>query len=151
MAGVKVVGIAYKSSGAGIISLLGGEVQIIFAASPASVAPHMKAGTLRAIAVGSLQPSALFPGLPTVSASGLPGYESILIQGIFAPGRPPVAIITRLNKEIELVLNQPDVKERVLTIGAEVTPSSPEQLAATMKSDIVKLGKVIKDAGIKGD
>ena len=91
MAGVNIVGVPYKSAGAGTIALLAGEVHVSFAASPASALPHVKAGKLNAIAVGSLEPSAMFPGLPTV-AETLPGYESVLIQGLFASGKIAPAI-----------------------------------------------------------
>ena len=89
------------------------------------------------------------PGLPTVSASGVPGYEAVGRTGIWAPAKTPTAIITRLNQEIVRVLNLPDVKEKFLKAGVEVVANSPEQFAATIRSEIAKIAKVIKDAGVK--
>ena len=116
-----------------------------------SAAPHIKSGKLRALAVTSAQPSALAPGLPTVAASGLPGYEAVGIIAMYAPAKTPAAIIKRLNQEIVRVLNQADVKEKFLNAGSEPTPSSPEGLAAKIKAEIAKWGKLIKEAGIKTD
>jgi tripartite-type tricarboxylate transporter receptor subunit TctC len=148
MAGVNMVHIPYKGGGPAMIALLGGEVQLLFPNTP-SAAPYMKSGKLRALAVTSAQPSVLFPALPTVSASGLPGYESGTTYGIFAPAKTAAALINRLNQEIVRVLNRTDVKEQFLNAGVEVVGSSPEQFAATMKIEMVKWGKLIKDAGIK--
>jgi tripartite-type tricarboxylate transporter receptor subunit TctC len=120
-------------------------------AGPNPVIPHIKSGRLRALAVTSAQPSALFPDLLTVAASGLPGYEYLQINAMLAPAKTPDAIIRRLNEEIVRVLNRDDVKEKFLSTGTEVVGSSPEQLAAALKSDIARLGKAIKDAGIKAD
>jgi tripartite-type tricarboxylate transporter receptor subunit TctC len=89
--------------------------------------------------------------LPTIAASGVPGYEASSINGIFAPARTPVAIINRLHQEIARVLNRSDIKEKFFNTGAESVGSSPEQLAATMKSEIARIGRVIKDADIKAD
>ena len=149
MAGVKLVNVPYKSSPPVITALIGGEVQLAII-DVGLVVPHVKTGKLRALAVTSTEPSALAPGLPTVAASGLPGYESVSMVGVLAPTKTPAAIINRLNQEMVRVLNMPEVKERFLNVGIEVATSSPEQFAATIKSDIAKWGKVIKDAGISG-
>jgi tripartite-type tricarboxylate transporter receptor subunit TctC len=122
----------------------------MFSAASAT-APHVKAGKLRALAVTSAQPSPLLPGLPTVAASGLPGYEAILPFGMFAPAKTPMTVIDQLNKEVVQALNRPEVRERLAGAGTEAVGSSPEQLAATMKSEISKWGKLIKDAGIRDD
>ena len=111
--------------------------------------PHVRSGKLRALAVTSAEPSALFPGLPTVAASGLPGFESIGLTVIFAPGKTPAPIVKRLNQEIVRTLNLPDVKEKFLSAGVEVVGSTPEELAATIKSQMLGFEKVIRDAGIK--
>jgi tripartite-type tricarboxylate transporter receptor subunit TctC len=99
----------------------------------------------------SAQPSALFPGLPTLSASGLPGYESISPQALVAPAKTPAAIINRLNQEIVRVLNSPELKERLANGGMEVVGNSPEQFAAAMKTDIARVRKLVKDAGIRAE
>ena len=148
MAGVNLVNINYKGTGQAINALLAGEVQVMFANAAIST-PHIKAGRLRALAAASRQPSPLLPDLPTVTASGLPGFESIILQGIMTAGKTPAARITRLNQEIVRVLNRPEVKQRHFNAGVETVGSTPETFAATIRADIVKWGKVIKDAGIQ--
>ena len=150
MAGVNMVRVAYKGSGPVIPALIGGEVQLTFM-DVGTVLPNMKSGKLRALAVTSAERSALVPGLPTVAASGLPGFEAIGLSGIFAPLKTPAAIINRLNQEIVRALNRADVKERFLNFGEEIVASSPEHLAATVKSGIAKWGKLIRVAGVKVD
>ena len=150
MAGVKIVRVPFKGSGPAVISLLGGQVQLMFATA-GSVAPHVKSGRLRALAVASLQPSALAPGLPTIAASGVPGYEAVAFEGMFAPAKTPVAIIDRLNQEIVRVLNRAEVKERFFNAGVETVGSTPEEFAAAIKSNVAKWGKLIKDAGIRDE
>jgi tripartite-type tricarboxylate transporter receptor subunit TctC len=148
MAGINMVPINYKGAGAVLNDLIASQVQLTFATAT-SVTGHLKSGRLRALAVTSAQPSILFPGLLTVAASGLLGYESGSTSGIFAPAKTPEAITRRLNQEIVRVLNRADVKEKFFNSGSEVVASSPEQLAATIKSDLAGMGKVIKDAGIR--
>lgn len=147
MSGVNMVRINYKNVAMALNDLIGGQVQLMFATS-GSVTPHVKSGKLRALAVTSAQPSSTFPELPTVAASGVPGYESVSITGIYAPVKTPAAIINQLNKEIVRFLNQANVKEKFFNVGVETVASSPEQLAATMKSDMARMGKLIRDAGI---
>jgi len=148
MTGIDMVRIPYKGNGPALTALLAGDVQLMFP-SAAAVAPHMKSGKLRVLGVTSLQPSSLFPGLPTVASSGLPGYQSGTMTGLWAPARTPKVIITRLNEEIARVLNMPEVKERFLKAGSEIVAGTPEQFAATIKSDMATTGKVIRNAGIR--
>ena len=148
MAGVNLIRINYRGSAATLTALLSGELHVLFP-NAASAMPHLKLGRLRALAVTTAQPSALAPGLPTIAASGLPGYESVALFGIFAPAKTPEAIIKRLNQEIVGVLNTAEVKEKFANRGAETVGSSPEAFAATLKSEMAKWGKVIKDAGIR--
>jgi len=148
MAAVNIVRINYKGGSAAPNALLGGEVQMMFG-SPAAVAPHVRSGRLKALAVTSAQPSALVPDLPTMAASGLPGYVSQVTTGVFVPARTPEAIIKRLNQETVRFLNISEAKERLLKSGVEAASSSPEQFAAIIKAELISLGKLIKDAGIK--
>lgn len=147
-AGVNIVRVPYKGGGPAVIDLVGGQVQLMFSVA-GLVTPHVKSGRLRALGVTSAQPSALFPDLPTVAASGLSGYESVNRFAVLAPAKTPTVLINRLNQEIVRVLNSPDVKEKFLYAGVETVGSSPEQLAAAIKSEMATVGKVIKDAGIK--
>lgn len=150
MATVNIIRVAYKGTAMALSDLFSGQVQLMFG-TPASLMPHVKFGRLRALAVTTAEPSTLAPGLPTVAASGLPGYRSVAIYGMFAPAATPPALINRLNQEIVRVLNNQKAKERLFNAGLEVVGSSPEELARTVKADMTRLGKVIKDAGIRAD
>ena len=150
MAGVNIVNILYKSDSQLLTDLFGGRVQLTFR-GPALVIPQVKSGKLTALAVTSAEPSTLVPGLPTVAASGLPGYESVTIYAVFAPAKTPEAIIKRLNQEIVRFLKTTEAREQFFNSGVETIGSSPEELAATMKSEMTRAGKVIKDAGIKAE
>jgi tripartite-type tricarboxylate transporter receptor subunit TctC len=148
MAGTRIVRVPFRGSGPALNSLMAGEVQMMFP-SAGSAAPHLKSGRLRALAVTSAQPSALVPGLSTLSASGLPGYESTSPFGIFAPAGTAPALIARLNAEIVRVLASPVIRERMFNLGVEPVGSPPAVLAATVKTEMAKWGKLITDLGIR--
>ena len=150
MTGVNMVRVAYSGGGPSLNALLGGEVQLLFT-NPSSVSPHVKSGRLRALAVTSAEPSELVPGLPTMAASGLPGFESVSTYVVFAPAKTPAAITNRLNREIVRVVNLPDVKERFLNSGVESVGSTPEQLTATMTVEMAQVSKMLKEGTIKGE
>ncbi len=150
MAGINMTRIPYKNAGPAITALIGGQVQLMFATA-SSVAPHIRSGRLKALAVTSPKPSALFPDMPTMAASGLPGYEARTLVGMFAPARTPADIINRLNQEVVRLLNKSEVKEKLLGLGVEAEASSPEQWAAIVKSEMAKLSKIIKEAGLRAD
>lgn len=150
MAKVDILFVPYKGNGPAMNDLISGQVQMMFGTA-GTVAPHVRSGRVRAIAVTSAEPSVLAPGLPTIAASGLPGYESISIYGMYAPAKTPEAIIRQLNSAVVSVLHMPDVRERFFNVGMEVVGSTPEQFAAAMKTDEARLRKVIKDAGIRAD
>ena len=145
MAGLNMVRINYKGAGAVMTDLAAGHLHFSFATASSSSA-YVKSGQLRALAVTSERPSELVPGLPTVASAGLPGYVSASTTGIFAPRGTNPTIINRLALEITKVLNSPTVKTRFKNLGSEVVAGSPEQLAEHMKSDVEKLGKVIRNA-----
>jgi len=147
MAGIKIVRVPYRGTGAAFTALIAGQVQVMFPTA-GSVTPHLKSGRLKALAVTTAQPSALFPGLPTIAASGLPGYESVSLVGIIAPTETPAAIIDLLNRNIVRVLDQADVREKFFNAGVDAIGGSPAELAAAMKSEMARMGKVIRDAGI---
>jgi tripartite-type tricarboxylate transporter receptor subunit TctC len=149
MAGVNIVGVSYKSNGPATLAVASGEVQMTIGGTSAVLA--VKSGSVRALAVSSLKPSALFPELPTVAASGLPGYESRSVNAVFAPGKTPPPIIRRLNQEIVRFLSVPQVKESFINDGQEVDPTTPEEFAAKIKSEMALMGKMIKDIGLKID
>jgi tripartite-type tricarboxylate transporter receptor subunit TctC len=150
MAGINIVRIAYKGAAQGLNDLMGGRVQLMFPTS-VSVTPFLKSGQVKALAVTSAAPSALAPGLPTMAAAGLPGYESISIYGVFARAGTPRPLVEKLNAEIVRVLSAPELKERFFNIGMEPVGGSPDQLAATIRSEMIRMAKVIKDAGIRSE
>jgi tripartite-type tricarboxylate transporter receptor subunit TctC len=150
MTGVNIVRIAYKGAAQGLNDLIGGRVQLMFPTS-VSVTPFLKSGQVRALAVTSAAPSALAPGLPTMAAAGLPGYESISIYGVFAPSGTPRPVVEKLNAEIVRVLSAPELKDRFFNIGTEPVGGSPDQLAATIRSEMLRMARVIKDAGIRSE
>ena len=148
MAGVKMARIPYKGGPPAVTALITGEVQVMIN-DMGLVAPQMKARRLRALAVTSATPSVQMPELPTVAASGLPGYEWIGAVGIYAPAKTPAAIIDRLSREIVRALNLPEMKAWFLNAGEEVVASAPEEFAAFIKAEIAKTAKLIKDASIR--
>jgi tripartite-type tricarboxylate transporter receptor subunit TctC len=150
MAKVDIVRVTYKGGAPALTSLLGGETQVMFA-NAAGVGPHIIAGRVRALAVTSAQRSALFPDVPTIAAEGLPGYEATSLQCIFAPAATPAALVSRLNQDLVKVLGRTDVKDRFLRGGSEVVANSPAELAAAIKADMVTMGRIIKQAGIRAD
>jgi tripartite-type tricarboxylate transporter receptor subunit TctC len=151
MAGVRIVHIPYKSSGAAVTPLLAGQLQVMFGTTGA-IATHIKSGRLRALAISTAQPSALAPGLPTVAAAGnLPGYESASTAGVFAPTGTSPALIKRLNEEINRVLGRPEVKERFFNQSVDIVGGSPEEVAAFVKSDVATTARIVKEAGIRVD
>ena len=148
MAGVDMVNVAYKSGGVMLPDLLSGRIQLAFV-PVATVAPLVKSGKLRAVGVTSSQPSALAPDVPTVAASGLAGYESVATQGMFAPAKTPAAVVNQLNKAIVAVLKEPATRDKLLSQGVEPIGTTPEQFGAFVKTDMSRLGKIIKEAGIR--
>lgn len=150
MAGIRLVRIPYKGTVPALTGLMVGEVHLSFPTTAAAL-PHVKTGRMRALAVTSAEPSVLFPTLPTVAASGLPGYESVSPFGLWAPAKTPRAIIERLNQESVKILTRPDIKERLTNAGLEIVASSPEQFAAVIKADMANMRKVLKAAGIRAN
>jgi tripartite-type tricarboxylate transporter receptor subunit TctC len=149
MTGVNMVRIPYASGATEVTDLLSGQVQLTF--STGAVARHIASGKLRALAVTTADTSALYPDLPTIAASGVPGYDMATIYGMWAAARTPEAIIARLNEEIVRVLRRPDVKEKFFGNGVEVVGSTPAEFAATINAQVARMGKVIRDAGIRAD
>ena len=145
MAGVNMVRVIYTSGSVEVSELLSGQVQLTFGSG--SLMAHVKTGKLRAVAITSANPSALYPGLPPVSAA-IPGYESVGYFGMFAPPQTPAAIVNRLNQEVVRAINQPDVKENFNKSGFELIGNRPEEFAATIKSELAKWSKVFMEAGI---
>jgi tripartite-type tricarboxylate transporter receptor subunit TctC len=150
MAKVDVVHVPYKGVGPGVVDLLGGQVQMMFAIMQGAM-PHVKAGKLKALAVSSAKRTATAPEVPTIAESGVPGYEFISWNAVHVPAATPRAIVATINREIGRILAMPDVKQRMFDLGLEVAGGPPERLGELVRSDIAKWSKVIKEVGVKVD
>lgn len=150
MAGLNILRVPYKGGGPTLIGLFSGEVQVMIEGI-GEMGPHVNSGKLRGLAVTSLTPSPQFPKLPTVAASGVPGYEAVQLTGMWAPAKTPDAIVKRINQEVVRVLGQPDAKAKLFDTGGEAGRDTPEEFAARLKADIVRWTKVIREAGIKAE
>jgi tripartite-type tricarboxylate transporter receptor subunit TctC len=146
MAGVKMQHIPYRGSGPMIPELLGGTLPVAFD-NITTVIQHIKAGKLRALAVTTATRSGVAPEVPTMAESGLAGYELSSWQAAFAPAGTPKAIIDRLYTEIAKILKLPDVVKRLTDLGLDISGMPPAELAALIKADVPRLGKVVKDSG----
>ncbi|MCG3770362.1 MAG: hypothetical protein JW384_01510 [Nitrosomonadaceae bacterium] len=147
-AGLDVVAVSYKGIAQALIDVVAGRIHYSFPAA-ASITGMAKAGKIRSVAVTSLKPSALAPGLPTVAAD-IPGYESNQVHGMFSTGGTPAAIINLLNREVTTFLNTPSVRERFMEIGLEIYATSPEVLTDTIKSDMAALDLILKEVAKSG-
>ena len=150
MAGVDIVHVPYKGAQPALTDLIAGQVQFMFATS-ASVIPYMKAGRLRALAVTTAQRSPSVPELPTVSEAGLPGFEATTWHGVVVPAATPAPLVERLNQEINAVLREKDLSERLAALGAEVSIGTPREFADYIAREIPKWSKVVKDSGARAD
>ena len=148
MAGVNFLPVPYKGGGPALLAVLGGEAELTFA-SAGSVSAPLKMNRVRALAVTTAEPSRLFPGVPTIAAAGLPGFEAILANGFFAPAGTPSAIVNALSQEVAQILRKPEVMERFFATGMEAVGSTPAALEAMVKADIAKWGKLIRAAKIR--
>jgi tripartite-type tricarboxylate transporter receptor subunit TctC len=139
--------VPYKGGGPALIAAVAGQVDFSIPAYPTAV-PHLKAGRLRILAVTGLKREPTVPDVPTVSESGLPGYEFVIWFGMFAPAATPKFIITRLNQEIVKALATPDMRDKLAQTGVDAESSTPEQMGQLLRSDVAKWAKIIKAANI---
>ena len=147
-AGIDVVHIPYKGTPEALNDTLAGRVTYFF--SPISAAlPNIREGKLIALGVSTAKRSSALPNVPTIAEAALPGFEYNLWVGVFAPAGTPPDIVDKINKDIDKVLQTPDVKERLATLGAEPMPMSPAEFRKFVQSEIDDSAKVIKAAGIK--
>jgi len=148
MAGIELVHVPFKGNAEAMNSLMGGHVKIYFALVPA-VLQHIKAGTLRAIAVTTEERLPYLPDVSTIAELGFPGYEISSWQGVFAPAGTPKDVIAKINGELVRMLNVPDVRRRISQEGADPIGSTPDAFANRVKNEITKWTKVIKTSGIQ--
>lgn len=150
MAGVDMAHIPYKGAAAAMQDLIGGRVDLMFD-NFASSAAQVKAGRVRALAVTTAKRSALAPELPTIAESGLPGFDVSTWFGIFVPAGTPRPVVDRLHDEFVKALAAPDVREKMLNLGAEPVGNTPEEFAAYVRSEAAKYAKLVKASGAKVD
>ena len=149
-AGLDMTHVPYKGGPPAVTDLIAGQVSLMFETGP-GILPHVRSGKLRALGVGSVARSAATPDLPTVAEQGYPGFDGVAWIGFVAPAGVPRAIIDKLSLETAAIIALPEVRERLLTLGAEPAANSPEEFGAYIKSEIAKWGKVIKESGAKAD
>jgi tripartite-type tricarboxylate transporter receptor subunit TctC len=148
MAKVNIVRVSYRGSSSALTAVMSGEVHMTFGAA-APVRVHIQGGRVKPLAVTTASRSPSYPELPTMAEAGVPGFEAVSVHGIFLPTKTPEPILARLNEEIVRVLQRSDSKERLASVGLEPVGSTPAQLAAAIKEEVARMGKVIREAGIQ--
>jgi tripartite-type tricarboxylate transporter receptor subunit TctC len=149
-AGIKLNHIPFKGSGEAHTQLMGGQIPIMCDAIPATL-PQIKAGRLRGLGIGALKRSPLLPELPTIAESGFPGFEAVGWIGLAAPANTPAAVLDRLNAELNRMLNDAEVKERLNTLAFTPVGGTRKEFGDYMKAEIAKWGKAVKDSGARVD
>ena len=150
MAGIDLLHVPYKGGGPAMTDVMGGHVKLMFS-SLVQTTPHIKAGKLRAIAVGGLKRSPVLPDVPTVAESGVPGYEGVNWWGLVAPAGTPKPIIDKLYVELTAVLASQEAQTQLSKEGAEVVRMNPADFGAYIAKELAKWEKVVKAAGIKAE
>jgi tripartite-type tricarboxylate transporter receptor subunit TctC len=150
LARIDMLHVPYKGGAPATIDLIGGHVQAYFSGIPAQL-PHVRAGRIRALAITTLKRSASMPELPTFDESGVPGYDANSWMGVFAPARTPRALIERVHAQIEAVMKSPEMREAMIAQGVEPAALGPQAFAASIRADVDKYAKLIKEAGIRLD
>ncbi len=150
MAGANIVHIPFKGVGLAVNDVIAGRVQIMFTSVGGAI-PQIKTGRLRALAVTTAKPSPLLPGIPTVAAAGLAGFESVSTNGLFTRSGTPQAVIDKLNRETNNVLARPDVRDKFLGVGMELIGGTPTHFEQVIKAETERMSKVIKAAGLRAE
>jgi len=150
MAGIELIHVPYKGSSPALTDVMAGQVAVMSVNMPPAV-PLVTAGKLRALAVTTRTRSPLMPEVPTVAESGLPGYETVAWFGVLAPAGTPKEIVNRLSVEIAKIARSPEMRERLVSLGAEPVGGTPDEFAAVIARDIAKWTALAKSVGIKVD
>ena len=150
MAGMNIVHVPYKGGAAALIDLMGGQVQLMMEGLN-SATPHVLAGRVRGLAVTGPQRASIFPNIPTVAEAGVPGYAVTVWHGVVAPAKTPRAIIKVLNTMINKAVAAPEGTRRILALGSEPLPGTPEEFWKLVRSDYVRWGEVVKRTGATVD
>ncbi|HZM44055.1 MAG TPA: tripartite tricarboxylate transporter substrate binding protein [Burkholderiales bacterium] len=148
LAKVNIVRVSYRGSPSALTAVVSGEVQMTFGAA-APVRVHIQGKRVKPLAVTTAARSPSYPELPTMAEAGVPGFEAVSVHGVFLPVKTSEPMVARLNEEIVRVLQRPESKERLASVGLEPAGSTPAQLATTIKEEVARMGKVIREAGIQ--
>jgi tripartite-type tricarboxylate transporter receptor subunit TctC len=148
MAQVDMLHVPYKGTGQALTDLLAGQVDLLFAPSQ-TVLSHVKAGTLKALAVTGAKRSETLPEVPTVAESGLPGYQAVGWFGLLAPVATPRSVVAKLSADVNRVLAQADTREKMQAMGADPGGNTPEEFARFIREDQAKWARLMREAGIK--
>ena len=146
--GAQLEHVPYKGGGPAVVDVLGGQIPLVFTAI-ASAQQYVRNGRLIGLGVPGAKRSDALPEVPTFQESGLAGFDVSSWTGIFAPAKTPAAVVSRLQKELSVVLQSPFVKERYATLGIEPVGNSPEEFGAQVKADLARWEKVVRSAGVK--
>ena len=144
---IDLLHVPYKSAPPALQDLIAGRVSMMFTDLTTGL-PHVQSGALRALAVTRLHRSSLFAELPTMDEAGVTGFDMDSWAGIVAPAGTPPEIVTRLNTELRKIIDSPDIKKMLGRVGFEAFSSSPQEMQDTIKLQLGKWGKMVKDAGI---
>lgn len=147
---IDVVVVPYKGNAPAVSAVISGEVSLVFGGIAQS-APQVKAGRLRALGVASLRRSPVMPEVPTVTESGLPGFEASAWYGLLAPGATPRAVVERINVEVIRIVRSAEMQQRLRSEAFELPMDTPEQFAAVIRAEIAKWASVVKEAGIRAN
>jgi tripartite-type tricarboxylate transporter receptor subunit TctC len=150
MAGIKMIHVPYKGTGPALTDTIAGQTQLLFSSIAVAV-PQVRNNRLRAIAVTTPKRVDAFPDVPTINESGLKGYETVLWHGLIGPKNLPRPIVDRLNSDLNKILQNKDMQDKLAGDGVTAAGGTPEQFGATIKRDIDTWRKVVQKAGVKAD
>jgi tripartite-type tricarboxylate transporter receptor subunit TctC len=150
MSGTNIVHVPYKGGGPAVVAIVAGEVTTMVAII-STIVPHLKAGKLIPLGVGTAKRHPVLPDVPTIAEAGVPGFQVFEWQGVVVPSGTPAPVIDRLNKEFTKALAHPEARERIVGLGADIVASTPQELGAHIDSELGKWAKVAKESGIKAD
>lgn len=149
-AGISLVHVPYRGGAQAIVDVIGGQLPLV-AVNALEVLPHVKSGKLRVLAAMTPTRASIMPDVPTIAESGYPGFEASVWYGFIAPAATPKPVIARLHEAIEKAITSPEVRERMASVGGEVTPGTTEQFGALIRSERLRYAKLIREANLKPD
>ncbi|MBI3935689.1 MAG: tripartite tricarboxylate transporter substrate binding protein [Betaproteobacteria bacterium] len=150
MTGTTLLHVPYKGGGPAVVSIVSGETAVLFATIPSAI-QYFRNGRLIPLGVSRARRNPALPDIPTVAEAGVPGYEAIEWNGMVVPAGTPAAVIDRLHRSAVKALAIPDIRERIIGLGAEPVGNSPKEFGAFLKNELAVWGKVVKEVGMRID